>query len=115
MRLTIPHPLPDLNSYINAERTNKFKAAKIKREATELCGWYVKKLKPIKGQADFTFTWFVPNQKKDPDNISFGAKMILDSLVKAGKLPNDNLRYIRSITHFFEIGSPKVTIDIEEC
>lgn len=114
MKLVIQGTFPSLNKYINAERTNRFIAAKIKKQATELVTWQCKSMPAITKQADYTFTWFVPNRRSDSDNIAFACKFIFDGLQAAGKLPNDSMKYVRSITHFFEIGEPRVEVEIEE-
>jgi hypothetical protein len=44
--------------------------------------------------------WQVARLSNDPDNVSFGAKFILDALQKRG-LKNDNLKYIKKLTHEF--------------
>src|SRR5574337_1510710 len=103
MKLVIEGQLPTLNEYINAERTNRFIAAKIKKEATEMVAWQAKKLPKIEAPADYTFTWYVANKRKDPDNVAFATKFILDGLMAAGKLDNDSMKWVRSLTHFFEI------------
>ena len=73
MQLDLP-VLPDLNTYINAERTNRFRAAKLKR-----------KIEPVKKVTYIEFIWKCKNKKKDPDGISgFATKVILDGLVQAG-------------------------------
>lgn len=114
MNLVIEGTLPTLNKYINAERTNKYMAAKLKKDATELVAWQCKKLPQINGQADYTFTWYVKDKRSDPDNIAYGAKYIFDGLQAAGKLANDSMKYVRSICHFFEVGKPRVEVQIDE-
>ena len=97
MKLIIQGTLPDLNTYINAERTNKFMAAKIKKEATEFVAWLVNKQRigkitePI---SEVKIDWYVKDLKKDADNIVFAKKFILDGLVASGALPNDGRKYI---------------------
>ncbi len=115
MQLIIDTQLPTLNRFIGAERTNKYAGAKMKKEATQLVAYYALSLEPIEGLADYTFTWYRPNKRSDPDNVAFGAKFIFDGLMEAGKLPNDSQRYVRSLTHFFEVGPFKVVVDIEPC
>lgn len=114
MQIVINHELPTLNRYIGAERTNRYIAAKIKKAATDLVAYSVRDIEPINYQADYTFTWFRPNKRSDPDNIAFAQKFVFDGLMEAGKLPNDSMRYVRSITHFFEVGDFKVVVDVEE-
>ena len=45
MRLTIPGELVDLNTYINAERSNRYAGAKIKQEMTDYITLLAKQLK----------------------------------------------------------------------
>ncbi len=115
VRLTIPHRLTTLNEYIQAERTNRYKGAQLKREATELVSLYARKLAVINCPAHYTFTWHVKDKRTDPDNISYAQKFIFDGLVVAGKLPNDNLRWVVAIDHRFIVGKEeKVVVDIAE-
>jgi len=114
LRIVIDGRLPSLNEYIAAERTYRYIAAKMKKDATELVAWQCKQIKPITEPADYTFTWYVANNRTDPDNIAFACKFVFDGLQSAGKLPNDSMKYIKSITHHFMIGEPKVEIQIDE-
>ena len=93
--------IPDLNEYINAERSNKFHASTIKKEATTnvMIEAMSQGRKVLKGLYDVTFYHIVPDDKKDPDNISFKQKFILDGFVKARILPNDGRKNIRHLTH----------------
>jgi Holliday junction resolvase RusA-like endonuclease len=112
-KLTIPHELTDLNSYIQAERGNKFAAADIKQTMTWLCTQYAKTLKPIEKRVKIIFTWYCKNQKKDPDNISFAKKFILDGLVKAGVLENDGWKNIAGFEDYFIVDADKPRVEIE--
>jgi Holliday junction resolvase RusA-like endonuclease len=115
-KLTIPHELTDLNSYIQAERGNKFAAAGIKETMTHICSLYARSLKPIDKRVKITFTWYCKNQKKDPDNIAFAKKFILDALVKSRILVNDGWKQIVGFTDYFEVdeNKPRVEIEIRE-
>ena len=73
-----------LNEYINAERTNKYIAAEIKKTETNYVAFFSKnKLKPFKSRVNIKFIWCEKKKNRDPDNICFGKKFILDVLVKA--------------------------------
>lgn len=105
-----------LNEYINIERGNKFAAAKIKKNETESVYWFIKaqELKPMKGKVRIVFHWYVKNIKKDPDNIAFGKKYILDGLVMAGILKNDGQKNIGGFSDHFHIDKKEgVVIYIE--
>ncbi len=98
MKITILGELCDLNTYINAERRNRFIASKIKKEQTELV-YYLTKGKKLPLGVEFPLiieiTWFVKDLRKDADNIVFGKKFIGDGLVLAGVIPDDSRKYIR--------------------
>lgn len=105
--------LPDLNTYINAERTNRYMAAKIKKEATDLVAWSVMRLPEITKPSNYHFHWIVSSKRKDPDNVAFAAKFIFDGLVVAGKLKNDNMAWVKGIYHTYSVGKPKVIISFD--
>ena len=61
------------------------------------------------------FTWIEGNKKRDLDNICFAKKFILDSMVKHGKLADDNRKHVTAFTDSFEYGDEtKVILEIEE-
>jgi len=118
-KLTIPGTLPGLNEYINAERTNKYRAAAMKKQAEHVIITLAKaKLrKPIKTPVKMRYTWYEKGKRRDMDNIcAFGRKVIQDGLVKAGKLPGDGWKYICGFSDDFEVDklNPRVEIIIEE-
>jgi Holliday junction resolvase RusA-like endonuclease len=116
MKLIIPCELTDLNTYINAERTHRYRAADIKKDMTQICTLYAKNLQPITNKIILRITWYCKNQKKDPDNISFAKKFILDGLVKAGVLQNDGWGQIQGFEDIFEVDKdrPRAEIEIRE-
>ena len=99
----IPHRLVRLNEYIRAERGNRYAAAKIKKDMTNLCGYYVPKVK-IDKPIEVKMVWTVKNFANDPDNVSMGAKFILDAMVNKGMLPKDNLTMVKGLVHEFKRG-----------
>ena len=100
---TIPHRLVRLNEYINAERSNKYFAAKIKKDMTNLCSYYIPKIKVDK-PVEIKMIWTVKNFRNDPDNISMGAKFVLDAMVRKGMIPRDNLTIVKRLYHDFKRG-----------
>lgn len=105
-KLTINGEVTDLNTYVNAERSNRFKAAKIKKDETErvimACYEQLKGI-TIDYPVDVYIHWVVKNRRKDPDNIAFAKKFILDGLVKSGVLVQDSQKYIMSFADTFEV------------
>ena len=87
----------DLNSYINAERTNRYMAAKIKREEMERIMWQLPAMK-LTGPVHLSFQAYVENMRKDPDNIYvIFVKFFLDSLKEKGIIENDGQKQIGRI------------------
>jgi Holliday junction resolvase RusA-like endonuclease len=118
VKLEIPGRLPGLNEIIDAAKQGKGKYqpyAMMKEHYTTMIGWLAKKL-PNFEKVALIITWYEPNEKRDPDNVQAGCKFILDGLVKAGTIPNDTRRYIKSITHIPELDrdNPRVEVEIQE-
>ena len=119
VKVTIPCEMVDLNTYINAERANKFIAAKIKKEQTNMaaqCTISQTRGIQIQKPVDVSFIWYSKNKKKDPDGIAFAKKFILDGMVISGLLPQDSQRWIKSFHDDFDVdkGYPRVEITLEE-
>lgn len=115
MKYTINMKLPSLNDYTKWCRGNKFLANKRKQELEYFIALYLKEMprwdKPIK----IHFHWIEGNKKRDLDNICFSKKFILDSMVKYGKLKDDNRNCVCAFTDTFEYGnSTKVILEIDE-
>ena len=118
-KLTIPCTLPGLNEYIKAERTNKHKAAAMKRDTEHIISFMIRdQLNGIKLNRPVVmhYTWAEPNRKRDKDNIAFARKFIQDSLVSMKVLPDDGWKYIEGFTDTFVVdrGNPRVEVVIEE-
>lgn len=92
-----------MNEYIEAERTNRFRAAKMKKDAMDFIGWQIKTIDKILLPAIYTFNWYVKNGRTDPDNITFASKFLFDSLQEQGKLENDGFKQVLAINHTFTI------------
>lgn len=93
-RIMIRGKLPSLNEYIDTCRRNAFAAASMKRSIEQGVAWQVIKMKPLGEPCYFVFTWYEETKRRDKDNVSTARKFIFDALQKAGKLKNDNNRYI---------------------
>lgn len=113
--IIIPFRLPSLNEYIRECRANRYAGAKMKKHVEDDIMAYLTKMptydKPIK----IHFHWIEENKRRDLDNICFAKKYILDAMVKAGKLKDDNRKYVNGFTDTFEYGKEsKVIIKIFE-
>ena len=108
VRIWIPLKFPSLNEYISAMNSNKFVGAKMKREWTDLVMDYAmarksRLLERIDTRCYPVTVRFIiheANKRRDIDNVAgFVQKICLDSLVKAGVIPNDTQQYINKIEH----------------
>ena len=100
-----------LNEYINAERTNRFMASKIKKVEMGRIMQLLPDLK-ITHKIDITLSAFVKDKRKDPDNIYvMFLKFLLDAMVNMKIIPNDGQKQIgRIIFEPIQIGEPRFEI-----
>lgn len=114
-KIEIPFRLPSLNNYINECRRNRYAGAKMKKSVEADIQWYINKLPKYEKPIKIHFHWIEENKKRDLDNVCFAKKFILDSMVKAGKLKNDNRNFVSGFIDTFEYSKQsKVILEIEE-
>ena len=112
-----PGAWPDLNSYIDAERANRHAAAEIKRVYTDKAQVIARQecVGAVHTPCEVRCVWHLSNGRKDPDNVAFAIKFLLDGIVKAGVLPNDGQKQIWRITHeFVRDGDEGVLVELVE-
>lgn len=116
-RYTIKGRLACLNDHDSANRSNKFAGAALKKEMTDLVAWQLKNCRRIESPCYITFHWSY-SSKHDFDNIRFGAKYILDGMVKAGVLQNDSQKWVLGFDGDYFIkckpGEEKVIVEVQE-
>ncbi len=111
MRLFIEYTPPNWNEYINAERTNKYIANNIKQQEKQIVRLLTRGKKytgnyPVEVIVRPHYNAY----RQDLDNFRY--KGLLDGLVSAGVLKNDNLKHIQKIT-LEPIFDDKVGVEIE--
>lgn len=115
--ITIQGEMTDLNTYINAERTNRFQAAKIKNNETRKV-WaecMSQHIKPYTKPVFIDYYWMCKDKRKDKSNIAFAKKFIEDGLIQAKVIPNDGWKDIAAYQdHFFLSDDPRVEVVIYE-
>lgn len=114
-RITIPGEFPTMNQIIAKSKQHYAVYAKMKKKYTELVISHAAGMDTI-GKADFVFTWYCKDKRKDPDNIATGIKFLLDGLVEAGVMEGDGWGQVNSLTHTFQVDKnfPRVEIEIFE-
>ncbi len=113
--LIVRGKLPDFNSLINDVKRHWKFYAKSKKYWTgvTVAECVAQRLRPVTPPVEIDFVWY-NNGRKDPDNIRIASKMIIDGLVKASILPEDNQKIIKGFTDSFhkDTDDPRVEVTI---
>lgn len=113
MKITLIGEFTDLNTYINAERRNRFLGAKLKKDNHHLALSQLTTQEIItEYPVDVTMNWHTPTSRKDPDNTAFAIKFILDALTEKGILEGDTRKHINSIHHHFFVDKENPRVEI---
>ena len=111
MKIFIDYMPPNWNQYINAERANKHKANNIKQEEKRIAKLFARGKKYTgKYPIELILRPYFNAFRQDLDNFRY--KGLLDGLVTAGVIENDNLRHIQKIT-LEPIFTDKIGVEIE--
>lgn len=101
MKVIIDYKFENINTYVNKCRTNPFFANKIKQKETELSMLEFSKIPKIENTPiELIFTWHIKNKLSDLDGKF--PKNIIDGLVRANKIEDDNVKFIQKITHIYQ-------------
>lgn len=122
IKVTIPFELMDLNRFIDIERGNKYGAAEAKKNETRKCQMIFlnakrKGFKINNFPIELHTIWYTKDGRKDPDNIVFAKKFILDGMVNAKVIPNDGQKQIGGFVDKIKKDKnfPRIEIEIKEC
>ena len=111
MKVIIDYKFENINTYVNRCRTNPFYANKIKQNETNISMIAFKNIPKItKYPIELIFTWHIKNKTSDLDGKL--PKNIIDGLVRAGKIEDDNVKFIQKITHIYQQDT-KDSVEIE--
>lgn len=114
-RAEINAKLPSCNNYIDACRKNKYMAAKMKADTEDMIIGFIHNLPRFEKPVNIKFTWIEANKRRDLDGICFAKKFILDAMVKAQIIPDDNRNCVTGFTDTFKYGKEtKVILEITE-
>lgn len=118
--LIVPTRLNNLNDYISAERTSRYKGAEMKAQNEELVKIAIKQQMEdirIEEPVFMEYRWYEKNRRRDLDNISsFGRKVIQDALVQTHVLQNDGWKEIEGFSDefFVDADNPRIEVLIRE-
>ena len=116
MRFTLPITLPGLNNYTAACRGNAYGANAMKKRAEAAITAHLPAPEPLDYPLAVAIRWVEPSRRRDPDNVAFATKFILDAMVRAGVIDGDTHRHIASIAHTFAVDktSPRIEVTVRE-
>lgn len=118
LEFTIRGRLPGLNEMIAEARKGTFPSVRQKREWTELCAWEARaaRLPSLNVPVRIKIRWIEPRSNRDVDNVAAGAKYVLDGLVNAGVLRDDDRTSVVGIIHEFPPPDPhwpRIEVEID--
>lgn len=113
-KIVLKYKFENLNDIIRTSRGNYRYANKVKREEMEYVKYMTLSTPKIRNYpVKMRFIWHITNKNSDIDNLV--GKNIIDGLVNARILKNDNLGCIEEITYNAVVDNEKyVEIIIEE-
>lgn len=76
----------------------------MKQNAERMIAAQIGRMQPIKKRCIVHLVWYEKDRRRDPDNVAFAKKFLLDALQRCGKLPNDSSRFIAGFSDRFEYG-----------
>lgn len=98
MYLRLDYDFANLNTIINMSRSSVYKANELKKKEMRIVYDQIKNIQPVtEYPVQLTFIWHFKTKQRDLDNCC--AKHIIDALVNAEILVNDNLNCIYRIVH----------------
>ncbi|MBL4576412.1 MAG: hypothetical protein JKY51_10020 [Opitutaceae bacterium] len=115
IKIVLEGEFTDLNTYINVERTHRFKASALKKHETNLVADLVgyKQVPPVNFYpVHIAFTWYTKDKRKDADNVCFSRKFLLDGLVKGGVLFDDSRKYVGGFSDTFAVDKENPRVEI---
>lgn len=101
---TIEKRLPDLNTVINNSKKHWSGFANQKKKLNGFIQRLTKDCEPLTERGKFIFVWYCKNRRRDPDNIAFAKKYILDGM-QPHIIASDNWASISGFEDRFEIDS----------
>lgn len=108
----IPGPLPGMNEIIAAAKSGRGKGnaySRMKKQWGEVVWAFAKsaRLARVEGPVSVRMCWREKDARRDIDNVAAAAKFVLDGLVKAGVIANDNQATVIALEHIFTVDKAK--------
>lgn len=118
---SIPGRLAGSNEVIAANRSGPYVGAKLVEQNITRCRWAIRKaaLTPMRAPVTVEIRFFEPNRRRDPGNVFYGDKFILDALQREGILGNDNQKWLKGPEPirkllYIDQADPRVEVTLRE-
>ena len=116
MKFTIYGTLDGLNTYTKQSRANKYSSNKMKQDNQKRVIQAIRDAK-LSTVTKYPFriktTWYEPDMRRDGDNVAFGKKFLLDSLVQAGIIENDSRKFVNEYYDIVLVDRKNPRIEVE--
>lgn len=121
IRFTIPGRLSGLNGHDNNSRKHAQAGGRHKKEQQQIVEYAILAARAPKVPAAWypvsvTFRWYEKDRKRDPDNVAFAKKYILDAMQTMNTIKGDGWRHIAALTDEFHIDreNPRIEVIVRE-
>ena len=112
----ITERMPGLNDIIKVSKAHWAAYSTMKKKYTEIACKAAVDLRQAEGKIMLHIEWHEPkNGRRDPDNIWVSKKFILDGLVCAGVIPDDNKGYVHGVSDItcYDMPPKQFRVDVE--
>lgn len=107
-QIWIPRDLPDLNDVLDKRAAHWSQYSTLKKQVHRDIAWFLQDLPKDLEAVQLTCLWVTANRRKDPDNLAFAQKFLIDSLVEQGIIANDGWKQIvPPLMHFWAVTEHK--------
>lgn len=119
-KFEVPEKFITINEFVakSRNRNGRYDPSTVYKGRVEAkVAFYIKrwKVKPINKPFKMRCIWYEETAKRDPDNVAFAKKFLLDGMMKAKILKNDNSRLVKGFIDEFVYGEgQKVVVEIYE-
>lgn len=113
-RLRHLRTFPDLNDYTRALQRHWAAGAEMKREYTDL----VRDLASVTRQpcwdvpVKMLIRWVEEDDRRDIDNVAFAKKFVLDGLVEAGVIADDDQAHVVAFRDEFDVDPDRPRVEV---
>lgn len=115
---TIEGRFPSLGDYVAAERRGRLAGASMRRREAERARLAAAAagVPAFSGRVTVRLLWVEPSRRRDPDEIAFAKKFVLDGMVAAGVIEGDGQSRVVGLQDTFAVdpARPRVVVEVRD-